>query len=116
MTDTRLVYSTDGGDFRKRPGTKSPPRSSPGRSSSPPADGIVRISREKGGRGGKEVTVIRGLPGDEEALRAIAGELKRACGVGGTVRDGTVEIQGDQRQRLVPLLEARGHRVRLAGG
>jgi len=111
MSDTRLVYSTDGGDFRGRPAPKA--RSQP---PSPQSDGVVRISREKAGRGGKEVTVIRGLPGDEEALRAIATELKRSCGVGGTSRDGVVEIQGDQRQRVVPLLEAKGYRVKLAGG
>lgn len=111
MVGTRLVYSTDGGDFRRRPG----PRAASQVSAVPP-DGVVRVSREKGGRGGKEVTIIRGLPGDEEALLAIAAALKRACGVGGTSRDGVVVIQGDQRQRVLPLLEARGYRVKLAGG
>lgn len=69
--------------------------------------------REKGGRGGKTVTVIRGLPGDHAS---VAGELKRHCGSGGAVKDGAVEIQGDHRERIVAWLAAAGHRVKAAGG
>src|SRR5437588_4008637 len=59
------------------------------------ADGIVRVSRDRKQRGGKTVTVITGLPGDAAALAEVAGRLKRLCGSGGTVKDQTLEIQGD---------------------
>jgi translation initiation factor 1 len=81
-----------------------------------PDDGIVRIFREKGGRGGKIVTVVRGLPGGPAELRQIAADLKRQCGAGGAVKDGVVEIQGDHRQAVAARLQAHGLRVKLAGG
>lgn len=79
-------------------------------------DGIVRVRRETKGRGGKTVTVILGVPVDEQQLRALAGELKRRCGTGGTVKDGTIEIQGDHCNLLSSELERRGFRVKRAGG
>ena len=78
----------------------------------PVGDGIARIRREVGGRGGKTVTVVTGLSLDEPALAALSRRLKTACGTGGTVRDGTLEFQGDQRDKLVALLEAEGFRSR----
>jgi translation initiation factor 1 len=82
----------------------------------PKGDGIVRVRRETSGRGGKTVTTIQGVPLASDALDALAGELKRACGTGGTVRDYVIEIQGDHRDKLVALLEAKGYVVKLAGG
>ncbi|MDH3521308.1 MAG: translation initiation factor Sui1 [Myxococcales bacterium] len=79
-------------------------------------DGIVRVRREVKGRRGKTVTTISGLPLAADALRALAAELKRSCGTGGSVVDGVIEIQGDHRERLVSELEARDYRVRRAGG
>lgn len=67
---------------------------------------------EKKGRGGKSVTVVAGLPRNAAFLGALAAELKRACGTGGTAADEAVEIQGDQRERLRPLLAAKGWLVR----
>jgi len=79
-----------------------------------PDDGVVRLFREKGGRGGKTVTVVRGLPvGD---LDKRVSELKRLCGAGGTVREGAIEIQGDHRERIAERLQALGYKVKLAGG
>ena len=71
---------------------------------------VLRL--EKKGRGGKSVTVVADLPKNQAFLARLAAELKRACGTGGTVADGAVEIQGDQRERLRPLLAARGWVVR----
>lgn len=71
---------------------------------------VLRL--EKKGRGGKSVTVVAGLPGNQAFLAALAAELKRACGTGGTAADGAVEVQGDQRERLRPLLAAKGWTVR----
>lgn len=82
----------------------------------PARDGIVRVSREVAGRKGKGVSVVTGLPFAGAELEALAGELKRRCGSGGTVRDGRIEIQGDHRDALVRELENRGYKVRRAGG
>ena len=80
------------------------------------ADGIVRIGRETKGRAGKGVTVITGLPLGPEDLARLAGELKKRCGSGGAVKDGTIEIQGDHRDVLVAELERRGYKVKRSGG
>jgi translation initiation factor 1 len=79
-------------------------------------DGIVRVRRETGGRGGKTVTAIHGVAAPETNQRELAGELKRLCGTGGTVKDGIIEIQGDHRDKIVAALEQRGYTVKLAGG
>jgi len=79
-------------------------------------DGIVRITRETGGRGGKAVTVVRGLAMDAVGLESMARQLKAACGSGGTVKDDAVEVQGDHRHKIAALLIAQGHRVKQAGG
>lgn len=86
------------------------------RDPAPAGDGIVRIHRETKGRRGKAVTVVRGLALAADELDALARELKRSCGVGGSVKDGAIEIQGDQREKVAALLRARGHAVKLAGG
>lgn len=82
----------------------------------PEGDGIVRVSRETKGRKGKGVTLITGIPMDEKELKAYAKVLKAKCGTGGTVKEGVVEIQGDQRDLLVPLLEQKGWVVKRSGG
>ncbi len=86
------------------------------RAAQPSSDGIVRVSRETKGRGGKAVTLVRGLPLEAAALAALARELKTACGSGGTVKDGVIEVQGDHCERLIELLQAQGHTVKRAGG
>jgi translation initiation factor 1 len=82
----------------------------------PQGDGKVRVRREVKGRRGKTVTTIAGVPLASDALRALAAELKRRCGSGGSVSDGVIEIQGDHRDILVAELESRGYRVLRAGG
>jgi len=79
-------------------------------------DGIVRVSRETQGRKGKGVTVIRGVVLDAAALAQLGRDLKAACGSGGTVKDGVIEIQGDHRDLLAAELSQRGHTVKRAGG
>jgi translation initiation factor 1 len=107
VSNSRLVYSTGDGDRRKRPGEKT---------TGPelPRDGVIRIFRGKGGRGGKAVSVVRGLPPRE--LDGVAKDLKKHCGSGGTVKDGAVEIQGDHREKIAARLTAQGYVVKLAGG
>jgi len=79
-------------------------------------DGVVRVRREVKGRRGKTVTAISGIPLPDDELRALAGDLKRRCGTGGSAKDGVIEIQGDHREALVGLLRERGYAVKLAGG
>lgn len=78
-------------------------------------DGVVRVGRETKGRKGAGVTVVTGLPLDDAGLKALAGELKRRCGSGGTVRDGVIEIQGDHRDTVVAALQGR-YTVKRSGG
>ncbi len=79
-------------------------------------DGVVRVGRETKGRKGAGVTVITGIPSHPEGLKQIAKELKQKCGTGGTVKNGVIEIQGDQRDLLVAELTARGYTVKRSGG
>jgi translation initiation factor 1 len=79
-------------------------------------DGFVRLRREVKGRGGGTVIVISGIPLAAPELKELAGVLKKKCGCGGTVKDGVVEIQGDHRDTLAAELQARGFKVKLAGG
>ena len=104
--NSRLVYSTDSGRIKEE---KAAPAVTKG-------DGIVRIRRETAGRNGKGVTTITGIPVDEAELKNIAKALKQTCGVGGSVKDGIIEIQGDQRDKIKADLEKRGFTVKLAGG
>jgi translation initiation factor 1 len=104
--DDKLVYSTGKGRIAQAPESPRAPR----------GDGIVRVRRESQGRGGKTVTTIAGVGVSEDKLKELAGELKRLCGTGGTVKDWVIEIQGDHREKIVAALRQRGHQVKLAGG
>ena len=112
MNDRRLVYSSDAGRAEPRRNSTKASGSAPGA----PDDGVVRIFRERGNRGGKTVTVVRGLPERGPTLDARLGELKRLCGAGGTLREGALEIQGDHRERIAQRLRGLGYKVKLAGG
>jgi translation initiation factor 1 len=111
-----LVYSTEAG--RMCPGCRQPVSACVcGKPAAPPpGDGIVRVSRETQGRGGKAVTLVRGLPLDAEALATLGKKLRSACGAGGTAKDGVLEIQGEHRDRVVALLTQEGFKVKRAGG
>jgi translation initiation factor 1 len=82
----------------------------------PKGDGVARVSREKQGRGGKTVTVVRGLTLDADGLAALGRRLRHSCGAGGTAKDGVLEVQGDHADRVVALLLAEGHKAKRAGG
>jgi translation initiation factor 1 len=114
--ESGLVYST--GQGRMCPGCSQPVASCTCRAAGGAAkgDGVVRVLRETKGRKGKGVTLITGVPLAGEELDALARKLKKRCGSGGTVRDGVIEIQGDHRDSLVPLLQERGWTVKRSGG
>ncbi|HEX6078576.1 MAG TPA: stress response translation initiation inhibitor YciH [Methylomirabilota bacterium] len=96
---------------------KPRPRPAPSRCGAPPPnDGVVRLFRDRGGRNGRTVTVIRGLPERGAALETRVAQMKRLCGAGGTLKGEVVEIQGDHRERLAEHLRAAGFTVKLAGG
>ena len=114
--DSRPVYSTDGG--RLCPQCHRPVADCVCGDSRPAAtgDGIVRLHRETKGRGGKAVTLIKGLPLAGAELKALASQLKKKCGVGGAAKDGHIEIQGVRRDVLKVELEQLGYRVKISGG
>ncbi|MCB2385172.1 translation initiation factor Sui1 [Thalassolituus alkanivorans] len=110
-----LVYSTEFG--RACPECREPQdQCRCGEPEVPAGDGIVRVSRESKGRGGKVVTIVSGVPLLGAELKTLAKELKQKCGVGGALKDGLIEIQGDQRDLLVSELSKRGFTVKKAGG
>lgn len=75
----------------------------------------VKIRREVAGRRGKAVTTVSDVPLDDAALKALASRLKKRCGVGGSIKDGVIEIQGDHRHEILELLKAEGYDPVLAG-
>lgn len=105
-SNSRLVYSTESGRIDE-------PKAKVER---PKGDGIVRIQRQTSGRKGKGVCLISGIDVDDAELTKLAAELKKKCGCGGAVKDGIIEIQGDKRDLIKSLLEAKGMKVKLAGG
>ncbi|ATF49286.1 stress response translation initiation inhibitor YciH [Citrobacter sp. C348] len=104
--NSRLVYSTESGRIDEPKVVTERPK----------GDGIVRIQRQTSGRKGKGVCLITGIDLDDSELTKLAAELKKKCGCGGAVKEGVIEIQGDKRDLIKSLLEAKGLKVKLAGG
>lgn len=111
-----LVYSTEGG--RMCPECRHPlgACACKGKAGAILGDGVVRVSRQTKGRGGKSVTVVKGLALDAVALAALGKQLRSACGSGGTVKDGVIEVQGDHCELLIELLTRQGYQPKRAGG
>ena len=110
-----LVYSTEAG--RMCPDCRQPVAQCRCKAAAlPTGDGVVRVSRETKGRGGKAVTLVRGVLLAEPELLQLGKELKGMCGSGGTVKDGVIEVQGDHVERVMEALKKRGHTVKRAGG
>jgi translation initiation factor 1 len=108
-----LVYSTEAG--RMCPECRQPVTGcicKAGAKAVPRGDGNVRVSLQTKGRGGKAVTVVKGLALDDAALVALGKQLRSACGAGGTVKDGVIEVQGDHRELLIAALIKQGHKAR----
>lgn len=118
----RLVYSTEKGyqgnqDDRRetrRGDKRKKKQAARDAAKSDPRDGVVRVRRETSGRGGKTVTTITGLPPVD--VKPVSKALKQACGTGGAVKNGVVEIQGEHVDKIVAALEERGFTVKRAGG
>lgn len=103
---SQLVYSTDQGKIAEETQPEVIPE----------GDGIVRLQRQTKGRKGKGVTVVSGIAAPQQELKVIAKKLKQHCGVGGAVKDYTIELQGDQREAAQQWLQQQGYTVKLAGG
>lgn len=111
-----LVYSTDSGRMCPVCRLAVAACVCKAASAQPAGDGNVRVSRETKGRGGKAVTLVKGVALDAAALAVLGKQLKAACGTGGTVKDGVIEVQGDHCDKVVELLRAKGMSVKRAGG
>jgi translation initiation factor 1 len=109
-SENPTVWSSEEGDLRK----KGPPPT--GAVSLPSQGQTVYLHRDSKGRGGKVVSLVKGLALSEADLSALAKQIKQACGSGGTVKDGVIEIQGEHRQKIEEVLRKLGYKVKLAGG
>lgn len=106
--DAKVVWSSSDGDLRRAPDPQLKARLT--------GTGRVKVRRETAGRRGKAVTTVSNVPLDDDGLRELAGRLKKRCGVGGSAKDGVIELQGDHRDTVVQELRACGYDVVLAGG
>jgi translation initiation factor 1 len=109
-TNSRTVWSSTQGDLRKQDVQPADLKSLP------PHQQTVYLHRETKGRGGKGVTLLKGLVLSAADLTALTRMLKQACGSGGTIREGIIEIQGDQREKIAEVLKKAGYKVKIAGG
>lgn len=110
-----LVYSTETG--RMCPGCREPASACRcGQPKAPEGDGVARVRRETKGRGGKTVTTVSGLVLPDDELKTLAKRMKARCGCGGSIKDGVIEIQGDQAELLCQWLVAEGFAAKRAGG
>jgi translation initiation factor 1 len=102
-----VVWSSTDGDLRRARDPKTVTRTT---------TGPVKVRRETAGRKGKTVTTVLNLPLNDNDIRDLAGKLKKRCGVGGSAKDGVIEIQGDHRDTVLAVLRAEGFTAVLAGG
>src|SRR5215211_7041727 len=106
----RTVWSSNQGDLRKKDtGTRKA-------RSLPPQEQTATLHRDSKGRGEKSVTLVKKLTLSEDDMKELASKLKQACGTGGTVKDGVIEIQEENRERIAEILKQMGYSVKIAGG
>ena len=104
---TRLVYSTELGRIRS---------DSKANNVEQPDDSVCRVRRETKGRGGKEATVIWGVPVSEVELKSLGKVIKQKLGTGGSVKDGEIVVQGDHVNTVISFLKEKGLQAKKAGG
>ena len=112
----RVVYSTDSAVAKRCPRCGSYPCRCPKPKSLPPEQQTACIRREKKGRGGKTVTVIMELQLTPDDMKALSTKLKKSCGSGGAVKEDTIEIQGDHREKVAEELQKLGYKTKFVGG
>ncbi len=109
MSNNKTVWSSEFGDLRKKEATTYT-------KSLPPHQQTIYLHRESSGRGGKSVSLVKGLMLSDDDLKALAKKLKQECGTGGTIKNGVIEIQGEHRQKISEILIKLGYKVKIAGG
>ena len=116
MTASRLVYSTDAG--RMCPDCRQPTAACVCKKASarPASSGVIRVSRQTKGRSGKTVTRVEGMPLGDDALAQLGKQLRTACGSGGTVKGGVIEVQGDHCDKVIDALKQEGYAPKRSGG
>ena len=116
MNISRLVYSTDTG--RICPDCRQPALACACKKATtrPATDGVIRVQRQTKGRGGKTVTRVEGVPLGDEALAQLGKQLRTACGSGGTVKGGVIEVQGDHADKVIEALKKEGYAAKRSGG
>ncbi len=110
MSNAKTVWSSDGGDQRKKEQKLTSAKSLP------PQQQTAYLHRDSKGRGGKSVTLIKNLVLSEDEMKSLAKKIKQDCGVGGTVKDGVIEIQSEQREKIAGVLQKLGYKIKIAGG
>ena len=110
MPNNKTVWSSEQGDLRKKE------QKSVNAKSLPPQQQTAYLHRDSKGRGGKSVTLIKNLVLSEDEMKSLAKRIKQDCGVGGTVKDGVIEIQSEQRERIAEILQKLGYKIKIAGG
>ena len=108
--ENRTVWSSERGDLRKQKENSTHVKSLP------PQQQTIYLHRESGGRGGKAVTLVKNLVLSPQDMKVLTKKLKEACGTGGTIKEGIIEIQGEQRERIAEVLRKLGYKVKIAGG
>ncbi|AQQ01830.1 stress response translation initiation inhibitor YciH [Pseudoalteromonas sp. SG45-5] len=109
MSDSQLVYSTDTGRISQ----PKPEKEVAGKIFK---DGFLRIERQTKGRKGKGVMLVTGIDPKEHDLKKLAKVIKSKMGQGGAVKEGVIEVQGDDRDKLKAILEGLKFKVKIAGG
>ena len=116
MSNNKTVWSSEHGDLRKK-NSLTPSPSPSGRGESPaPQQQTIYLHRESSGRGGKAVTLVKNLVISSDDLKSLAKKLKQECGTGGTIKNGVIEMQGEQREKIADILRKLGYKVKVAGG
>ena len=110
MSNNKTVWSSNQGDLRKRE------QNSANLKSLPPQQQTAYLHRESSGRGGKPVSLVKNLVLSDDDLKALAKKLKQDCGTGGTIKDGVIELQSEQREKIADILRRLGYKVKIAGG
>ncbi|MCI0609550.1 MAG: stress response translation initiation inhibitor YciH [Anaerolineae bacterium] len=110
MSTKKIVWSSEHGDLRKKNQNTASAKSLP------PQQQTIYLHRESSGRGGKAVTLVKNLVLSADDLKSLAKKLKQECGTGGTIKDGMIEIQGEQREKMADILRKLGYKVKIAGG
>ena len=110
MPNNKTVWSSEHGDLREKSQKTADAKSLS------PQQQTIYLHRESSGRRGNVVTLVKNLVLLAEDLKSLAKKLKQECGTGGTIKNGVIEMQGEQREKIADILRKMGYKVKMAGG